>query len=297
MKKDKKTTSSTTKASRFSLSAFCDKIIESCWLAALVTAPLFFNFHSGNVFDPDKSNLIHSIAIIMLVAFIIKMLEQPKNTASSPHQQESVLRSRSGVPPLSAGRSHSPDTSVGINSVPTARLPVGQVASGPILKSPLVIIFALLGLSYIFSTIISVTPHMSWWGSYSRAQGTYTLISYFIIFFITLLSLKTPAQINRIIMTAILTSIPICLYGLSQKLKADPLTWDADFSYRIASTLGNPIFLGAYLIMVIPITLALILWSQATSRTYGAAAESRFLLRDAGQSVKRYSGSLSGSEL
>jgi len=36
------------------LSAFCDRIIEVGWLAAVIAAPLFFNVYSSRVFEPDK---------------------------------------------------------------------------------------------------------------------------------------------------------------------------------------------------------------------------------------------------
>ncbi|MFA5795242.1 MAG: O-antigen ligase family protein [Candidatus Brocadiia bacterium] len=189
---------------------FCDKVIEACWLLALIIAPLFFNYHSNTVFDPDKSTLIRSIAVIMLAAYAIR-------------------RAESG-PGDSAWRGFIPVTAI------------------------------LLFASYLFSSIIGVAFHTSWWGSYSRGQGTYTLLGYFVVFIITLSSLKSAEQIKRIITAVLLTSIPIILYGFAQKLKLDPLTWDTDFSRRIGSTLGNPIFLGSYLIMVIPVTIASLLY-------------------------------------
>ena len=54
------------------ISSFCDKVIEAGWLAALVIAPLFINFHSSVSFEPDKSTVVRSIALVMLAAFIIK---------------------------------------------------------------------------------------------------------------------------------------------------------------------------------------------------------------------------------
>ena len=54
------------------ISLFCDKVIEACWLAALVIAPLFINFHSSVSFEPDKSTVVRSIALVMLAAFLIR---------------------------------------------------------------------------------------------------------------------------------------------------------------------------------------------------------------------------------
>ena len=58
------------------LSAFCDKIIEVGWLAAVVLAPLFFNVYSSRVFEPDKLTMVRSIALVMIGAWLVKMIEE-----------------------------------------------------------------------------------------------------------------------------------------------------------------------------------------------------------------------------
>jgi O-antigen ligase/tetratricopeptide (TPR) repeat protein len=201
----------------------CDRIIEACWLSAIIIAPLFFNYHSSVVFDSDKSILGRSIAVVMLVAFIIKRFAFTK-TDNSSH---------------------------------------GTIRNLQSIKHPLFIIASLLALSYFVSTLLGVLPSGSWWGSYARGQGTYSLLGYFVIFAITVFTLRDREQIERILITIVLTSIPIVIYGFAQKLKLDPVSWDMDFSMRIASTLGNPIFLGSYLIMVMPIIVYLLLVSHS----------------------------------
>src|SRR5215213_8422231 len=55
------------------LDAWLNGIIEAGWLAALVLAPLFFNVFSSRVFEPDKISLVRSIALIMLLAWLVKL--------------------------------------------------------------------------------------------------------------------------------------------------------------------------------------------------------------------------------
>jgi len=57
------------------LSLFCEKIIEAGWLAAAIIAPLFFNWYSNRVFEASKVALLRSIAVVMLAAWLIKILE------------------------------------------------------------------------------------------------------------------------------------------------------------------------------------------------------------------------------
>lgn len=47
------------------LSAWCERIVEAGWLAALIATPLYFNVHSSRIFEPDKIALLRSIALIM----------------------------------------------------------------------------------------------------------------------------------------------------------------------------------------------------------------------------------------
>jgi len=58
------------------LSRYCDGVIEAGWLIAVVATPLFFNIHSSRVFEPDKLTLLRSLAVFMMVAWLIKFIDQ-----------------------------------------------------------------------------------------------------------------------------------------------------------------------------------------------------------------------------
>ncbi len=57
------------------LSVFCNKIIEAGWLAAAIVTPLFFSWYSNRVFEANKVALLRSITLVMLAAWLIKVLE------------------------------------------------------------------------------------------------------------------------------------------------------------------------------------------------------------------------------
>jgi cyclophilin family peptidyl-prolyl cis-trans isomerase/tetratricopeptide (TPR) repeat protein len=212
---------------RTKLSLFCDKVIEAGWLAAVIIVPLFFNIYSQRVFEPDKLSLLRSIAVVMGVAWLIRLAED--------------------------WRSRDPEEEVRASL--WSRL----------YKKPLVLPTLLLVLVYIISTLASVTPSVSFWGSYQRLQGTYTTFSYIVIFFLMLDALRTKRQLNRLVTVLILISFPIALYGLVQHFGLDPLPWGGNVSFRVASNMGNAIFVAAYLIMVVPLTLSRVLenWKEA----------------------------------
>jgi len=210
------------------LGIFCDKIIEAGWLAAIIVVPLFFNVFSDRVFEPDKLTLLRSIALLMAVAWVIKTLET-ESWKLKTTDLRLVTRFQ-----LSA------------------------------LRIPLVLPTLLLVAVYILATIASVTLRVSLWGSYQRLQGTYTTFSYIVIFLLTLQGLRTREQIERVVTTAILVSLPIALYGILQHYGRDPLPWAASVTARVASNMGNSIFVAAYLIMVVPLTLARIIEAFST---------------------------------
>ncbi len=115
-------------------------------------------------------------------------------------------------------------------------------------------IMALAGV-YLLTTALSITPAVSFIGSYQRLQGTYTTLSYLVAFAMMVLHLRTKAQVDRLVSTIIIASVPVSLYGLIQRYGLDPLPWGGDVTQRIASNMGNAIFVSAYLIMVIPLLL------------------------------------------
>ncbi len=214
------------------LSLLCEKVIEAGWLAALILVPVFFNIYSARTFEPDKLTLMRSIVLVMVLAWLIKIAE-------------------TGI-----GRSEGETTDVA--SAVKARQGIRKL-----LDVPLFLPTALLVFSYIISTLFSISPKVAVWGSYQRLQGTYTALSYIVIFALLATHLRTRAQVDRLVTTVILTSLPVALYGVIQHYGLDPLPWAGDVTSRVASNLGNAIFVASYLIMAIPLTLARLLDSMA----------------------------------
>jgi len=215
---------------RSRVSLFCDQIIEAGWLLALIIVPLYFNVYSSRVFEPDKITILRSIVLIMALAWLIRTLGEgvrgPRILTSAPD----------GADPAQASQGR-----------------VSRIVRLPLLLPTLVLVAA-----YVVSTIFSVTPHISLWGSYQRLQGTFTTFSYIVVFFMILQNLRRPEQLQRLLYAVVLTSLPISFYGILQHYGLDPLPWGGNVMARVASNMGNAIFISAYLIMVFPLTLACI---------------------------------------
>ncbi len=122
-------------------------------------------------------------------------------------------------------------------------------------KSPMVLPALITMTVYLVSSLFSLVSYTSFIGSYQRLQGTFTLFGYLVIFFAILTSLRTRAQLSRLITVLILSSLPVALYGIIQHRGDDPLPWAGNVQRRVASNMGNAIFVAAYLIMIVPLVI------------------------------------------
>ncbi len=236
---------------RASLGVFCDKVIEAGWMALAIVVPLFFNVYSQRSFESDKIALMRTIALVMGLAWVIKKLE----TGS--------WRLEVGSWKLKAN----------------IQYPISNIQY-LVSRIPLILPTLLLAIVYILTTITSIAPRLSLWGSYHRMQGTYTTLSYIVIFFVILHSLRHRKQRHRLITVILLTSLPISLYGLMQHYGLDPIAWSnvgAKVTVRAISTMGNPIFVAAYLIMVVPLTVGRLMQFFSAIR-HGKRAASLYAL-------------------
>jgi putative inorganic carbon (HCO3(-)) transporter len=116
---------------------------------------------------------------------------------------------------------------------------------------------ALFLIALIFTALFSIDPSTSVWGSFWRQQGLFTYLHYFLFLWIILHFLKEKKQIERIINVILLGSFLISLYGILQWLGLEFISWQkSTFSFgRITSTMGQPNFLGSYLLLVVFLTI------------------------------------------
>ncbi len=205
------------------LSRYSEGVIEAAWLAAVILVPTYFNIYSSRIFEPDKIAILRSLALLILVFWIAKIIDVGGFQRASQDNNSGLI--------------------------------------GSVLRTPMLLPVIALAVLYIIATIFSVTPRISFWGSYQRLQGTYTTFSYLVIFLAIIGNLRGTKQVERLITTMVLTSLPVSLYGILQHYQIDPIPWGGDTSRRIAANMGNSIFVAAYLIMVFPLTIGRIVQS------------------------------------
>jgi tetratricopeptide (TPR) repeat protein len=128
-------------------------------------------------------------------------------------------------------------------------------------ESPLLLCAALYLGSATLSTVFSIVPRLSLWGSHTRLEGLVTLLAHLTVFLSLATRLRRRAQLDRLLAAAIASSVPVCLYAIVQRLGRDPLDWQVAYQeWRVSTTLGNPIFAGEYLALLLPLTLGAAAW-------------------------------------
>src|SRR6185503_2760173 len=102
--------------------------------------------------------------------------------------------------------------------------------------------------------------------------GLVTLASYVVVFAAVAARLRRRAQLDRVIDAIVAGSLPVTLYGIAQAAGLDPIDWNLSYQeWRLSTTLGNPVFAGSYLVLVLPLTLAALLEWIGRPATIGRA--------------------------
>ncbi|MEM7392286.1 MAG: O-antigen ligase family protein, partial [Verrucomicrobiota bacterium] len=126
-------------------------------------------------------------------------------------------------------------------------------------------------LSVLFSLLISsgfsVAPRTGVWGSYDRLQGCFTGVAGLVTLAGVAVAFRTGMQRERLILVLIMASIPVSLYAVGQRFGFDPLVLSRDVSGRVLGTLGNPLFLSGYLMMIVPVTARQLMMTVGPRKT------------------------------
>ena len=210
----------------------CNKIIEFSFYAIFLFVPLVLAGDTSELFEFNKMWLAFGLGIIIACSWIIK----------------SIVQKRIAIQ-----------------------------------RTPLDIPIGLFILSQVMSTIFSWDQHISIWGYYSRFNGGLlsTILYIFLYYaFVSNVLMKESNERNvlnfsavkKILNISLISGLIVGLWGLPSKFGADPTCllfrghldvscWADDFQpkVRIFSTLGQPDWLAAYMGILIPINIALLI--------------------------------------
>lgn len=132
-----------------------------------------------------------------------------------------------------------------------------------IVSSPLHLSILVFGLLAIVATVASITPAISFWGSWGRKSGLLTLICWILFFLIVAQQLRHKAQLFRAVYALLLSSAVVSVLGILEHFfpAISHNLFHCAYSSRVSSTTGNANSLSAFLAMVMPLTMAFIVRS------------------------------------
>ncbi len=205
------------------LRSYAAGLIEASALLLAAVVPVFVNFYSFRVFEPDKHAVFLSLATVGLLAGLIAFSE---------------------------GR---------MGGLPGA------------LRQPLVLAALLLALTTAMSAATSIVPRYSLFGSSERAQGLVGLLAALAVFATVGWVAQNTSRRRRLVSALLLGSVPVALLALVQAMGLELVIGEVESEARVFGTLSNPIFLGAYLMALVPFAVARA-FDSARSRRLPATA-------------------------
>jgi len=121
------------------------------------------------------------------------------------------------------------------------------------------------GLSAVVSGVFGVNFHYSFWGTMERMESIFTSLHYVALFLI-LPTIFDRQTVLRALKVSVGIGVLLSLYGLAQKLGAN---WTVEAGRdRISATIGNPAYVGAYLLFQMGFAAYLMMRDWATKRRW-----------------------------
>jgi len=117
----------------------------------------------------------------------------------------------------------------------------------PKLDFPIIIFL----IACIISAIFSLNPSTSFWGSYERQLGLITFIYLTVLYFISGYLIREGSRIKTVLLVIEIVSVIISVYAILQFFKIELLSTQSANS-RPGSFLGNSVFLGGFLVLILP---------------------------------------------
>jgi O-antigen ligase len=215
-----------------------DRAIEAGWLACVALVPIAILPHdaTANFISAPKIFLLRSLALALVALASIAWLTSFAAASDASQPLSARLRQR----------------------IDDARL---RLRANPVVLAALAVLAATL-ISFLLSPLKGVS-----WSGYEPGTDSYSvlsLLSYLAIFGVIAARLRTEQQLRRLLWVLTASAFLLGIYGIAQRYGFEPFMPEPLRSRRVSLTLGNPIFSSAYMLMTIPLTLAL--WQSYRGR-------------------------------
>lgn len=198
---------------------------EAIWLAAVFLIPLVLVSDQSMLswVTAPKAFVFRTLALLMAVVLVV---------GANP----SLFRLAPGISWVTRALRHPTQHMIGLSIVSIA-------------------------VATVVSTMLSPGRSVSVFGvdTVSDTHGLFTLAGLMVLFGGVALHLRTRHRFTRLLWAVTVASLLTSFYGIGQHYGIDFARTDPSPVSRPPLTLGNPIFAGSYLVLTIPLTMALVL--------------------------------------
>lgn len=128
-------------------------------------------------------------------------------------------------------------------------------------SSPLTVPLLCYAGAATISTLLSINFKRSFYGDPLRMEGLPTIVTYIALVFLFINQVESKELSKKLFIGLIVSATLVSLYGLLQYFGYNPTEhlfykhWRR--GYGVGSTIGNPNFLGKYLVLIVPIIFSL----------------------------------------
>lgn len=127
----------------------------------------------------------------------------------------------------------------------------------------------------VVAAVFGASPWRSFFGDYERMWGVLTSL-HFLLFYLLLRSVLDTGQWLRLLRFALVVAAVVVLVALAQRVAPElGLALPGGGRGRLFGTLGNPGYLAAYLLLILPMTT--VVWHRTAGGRPGATAPGRRL--------------------
>lgn len=200
------------------VSEWLRRAIVYCFHALVILTPLYFSFSTDELFEFNKMMLVYLFGIMVVALWISRMIIS-KNVLYRHHWFNWFL-------------------------------------------------FAFLASQYI-STLLSIHPYTSWLGYYSRFHGgLLSYLLYTLLYLVAISNLKR-RELLPLLVTTLLSALLVSIYAIFEHFgysvscqlstgQFNASCWVQDVQNRVFATFGQPNWLAAYALMLVPLALWLL---------------------------------------
>jgi O-antigen ligase len=145
-------------------------------------------------------------------------------------------------------------------------------------RTPLDLPILIFLFTQFISLLFSVDARSSLLGYYSRFNGGLASLACYAVMYWAYVTFMDRKSTWRVIAVALVTSALVSFYGVLEHFGIDASLWVQDVKSRVFSTMGQPNWLAAYLVVLLPLAVSLGLTAKTTAKKITYISASLLLL-------------------